>query len=61
MELNNEDRLTQLCKEAAKEQDAARLTELIREINDLMEKRRSRSTRASESSDDQSKGNAASD
>ena len=61
MELNDEDRLTQLCEEAAKEQDSTRLTELIREINDLMEKRRSRFNRSSESSEDQSKGNAASD
>lgn len=60
MELNDQDRLTQLCEEAAKERDFTRLIELMREINDVLEKRRSRFNSSSENSDGQSKGNATS-
>ena len=50
MQAEEKDRLIHLCQEAAVESDAKRLTELVREINDLMEKKRSQPSGSSESS-----------
>jgi len=37
-----DERLTRLCQQAASEQDAERLIELVGEINDLLEEKRAR-------------------
>jgi hypothetical protein len=48
-----------LCEQASVERDPSRLIKLVREINDMLEKKRSR-LRASEDSEDKSKGHAGS-
>jgi len=38
----NEERWKQLCRQAANEQDPHKLSELIKEINDLLQKKQAR-------------------
>jgi hypothetical protein len=52
-------RFTQLCEQAAVERDGTRLLDLVREINDLLEKKRLRLD-ASKIPEDKSEGCAAS-
>jgi len=50
----NEDRWKQLCAQAAQEQDPKKLTELIMEINRLLEAKRNRLTKAPSEGQDRS-------
>jgi hypothetical protein len=57
MQAEEKDRLIHLCQEAAVESDATRLIELVREINDLMEKKRSQPSGSAESPRNPPSGN----